>query len=116
MSMILFNLAEGDCVENLNVLEADEWFCRVLRKFELHDLSKNERSEMERRWRKEKLRFVPSPTAVFRYLEAFHDEEEENNRRPGKAFIPTQKRMKSCGNVLTGSVIGIPKMCINATI
>jgi len=97
----------GDCVEDLNVLEADEGFCRVLRRVELHDLSRKERSEMERRWPKEKLRFVPSPTAVFRYLEAFHDEEEEKKRRPGKAFIPTQKRMKSCESVLTGSVIGI---------
>jgi len=107
MSLILLNLAGGDCVEDLSVLEADEGFCRVLRRVELHDLSRKERREMERRWRKEKLRFVPSPTAVFRYLEAFHDEEEEKKRRPGKAFIQTQKRMKSCESVLTGSVIGI---------
>jgi len=88
MSLILLNLAGGDYVEDLSVLEADEGFCRVLRRVELHDLSRKERREMERRWRKEKRRFVPSPTAVFRYLEAFHDEEEEKKRRPGKAFIP----------------------------
>ncbi len=92
MSLILLNLAGGDCVEDLSVLEADEGFCRVLRRVELHDLSRKERREMERRWRKEKLRFVPSPTAVFRYLEAFHDEEEEKKRRPGKAFIPASNQ------------------------
>jgi len=88
MSLILLNLAGGDCVEDLSVLEGDEGFCRVLRRIELHDLGRKERREMERRWRKEKRRSVPSPTAAFRYLEAFHDEEQEKKREPGKAFVP----------------------------
>jgi len=89
MSLIMLNLAGGDCVEDLSVLEADEGFSRVLRRVELHDLSRKERRKRERRWRKEKRRTVPSPTAAFRYLEAFHDEEQEKRRVPGKAFIPT---------------------------
>jgi hypothetical protein len=44
---------------------------------------------MERRWRKEHHRSVPSPSAIFRYLEAFHDPDEEKKREKGKAFIPT---------------------------
>jgi len=63
-------------VEDLNILEADEGFCRILRWVELHDLNRRERREQERRWRKEKRRSVPSPSAAFRYLEAFHNEEE----------------------------------------
>jgi hypothetical protein len=43
---------------------------------------------MERRWRKEQHRSVPSPSALFRYLEAFHHAEEEKKREKGKAFIP----------------------------
>lgn len=43
---------------------------------------------MERRWRKEPHRSVPSPSAVFRYLQAFHDHSEEKKREKGKAFIP----------------------------
>ena len=31
---------------------------------------------------------MPSPSSVFRYLENFHDEEEETLREEGKAFIP----------------------------
>ena len=89
MSLIMLNLAGGDCVEDLSILEADEGFSRVLRRVELHDLSRKERRKRERRWRKEKRRTVPSPTAAFRYLEAFHDEEQEKRRVPGKAFIPT---------------------------
>jgi hypothetical protein len=88
MSLILLNLAGGDCVEDLNILEADEGFCRILRRVELHGLSRRERREQERRWRKEKRRTVPSPTAAFRYLGVFHDEEEEKKRVLGRAFIP----------------------------
>ena len=43
---------------------------------------------MERRLAKERRRAVPSPSAVFRYLGAFHDAEEEAKRVAGKAFIP----------------------------
>jgi hypothetical protein len=43
---------------------------------------------MERRWRKERHRSVPSPSALFRYLEAFHNPGEEMRRKAGKAFIP----------------------------
>jgi hypothetical protein len=88
LSLILLNLSGGDCVDDLNILESDEGFCRILRRVELHGLSRRERREKEKRWRKEKRRTVPSPTAVFRYLEAFHDQEEEKKRVGGKAFIP----------------------------
>jgi hypothetical protein len=89
MSLILLNLAGGDCVEDLNILEADEGFCRILRRVEHHDLNRKQRREQERRWRKEKRRTVPSPSAAFRYLESFHDEEQEKKRVAGTAFIPT---------------------------
>lgn len=72
LSLILLNLAGGDCVDDLNILEADEGFCRILRRVELDGLSRRERRAQERRWRKEKRRTVPSPTAAFRYLGAFH--------------------------------------------
>ena len=64
MSLILLNLAGGDCVEDLNILEGDEGFCRVLRRIELHDLSRKERRKIERRWRKEKRRCVTDENLV----------------------------------------------------
>lgn len=100
MSLILLNLAGGDCVDDLNILEADEGFCRILRRVELHGLSRRERRAQERRWRKEKRRTVPSPTAVFRYLEAFHDEEQEKKRVVGRAFIPAHNEyLRGLGQV-----------------
>ena len=87
-ALVLLNLAGGDCVDDLRVLEGDEGFCRVLRRVELQGMKRQERRALERRWRKERRRAVPSPSAAFRYLSAFHDEEQESGRQAGKAFIP----------------------------
>jgi hypothetical protein len=88
LSLILLNLAGGDCVEDMKILEKDEGFSKVLSRVETKGITRRERRAMERRWRKECHRSVPSPSALFRYLEAFHDPEEEKKREPGKAFIP----------------------------
>jgi hypothetical protein len=85
MSLILLNLAGGDSIDDLRILEADEGFCRILRRIELKGLKRKERREREKRWRKEKRRSVPSPSAVFRYLAAFHADYVHVD---GKAVIP----------------------------
>jgi hypothetical protein len=87
-SLILLNLAGGDCVEDLRILESDEGFVEILRKIETYKLRRKERRELESRHRKEKLRSVPSPSSAFRYLQKFHNKEEEINRKAHKAFIP----------------------------
>jgi len=88
LSLMLLNLAGGDCVEDIRILEKDEGFCKVLGRVGTKGLRRQERRAMERRWRKEHHRCVPSPSALFRYLGAFHDPEEERKREQGKAFIP----------------------------
>jgi len=88
LTLILLNLAGGECVDDLRKLEGDEGFCRVLRRVEQKGMRRRERRELERRWRKERGRCVPSPSAVFRFLSAFHDATQEANRVEGKAFIP----------------------------
>lgn len=88
ISLALLNLAGGDCVADLGVLESDKGFCEVLGKVETCGLKRKARRALEKRWRKEKRRTVPSPSAVFRYLAKFHDTEQEKYRRPGKAFVP----------------------------
>ena len=59
LSLILLNLAGGDCVDDLNILEADEGFCRILRRVELDGLSRRERRQppwilMQQWWRRQK--------------------------------------------------------------
>ncbi len=88
LSLILLNLAGGDCVDDIRILEKDEGFCKVLGRVETKGKRRQERGVMQRRWRKERNRSVPSPSALFRYLEAFHDLGEERKREQGKAFIP----------------------------
>jgi len=85
MSLILLNLAGGESVDDLRILEADEGFCRILRRIELGDLPRKQKREIEKRWRKEKHRSVPSPSAVFRYLSAFNT---GYARIEGTAVIP----------------------------
>ncbi len=88
LALVLLNLAGGDCVEDIKVLEADDGFCEVLKKVELHGLRRKVRRSLLRRWRKERTRSVPSPSSIFRYLAQFHDDKQEGHRQPGKAFIP----------------------------
>ncbi len=87
-SLILTNLAGGDCVNDLRKLQGDPGFCKLLRRIEQKGMGRSERRELERRWRKEQSRAVPSPSSVFRFLAAFHDAEQERLRVEGKAFIP----------------------------
>ncbi|MBM3157997.1 MAG: IS1380 family transposase [Chloroflexi bacterium] len=88
MSLVLLNVAGGDCVDDLRILEKDDGFTRVLRRVEMLGLRRKERREQERRWRKERKRAVPSPSAVFRYLAAFDNPAEEVKRVDRRAFIP----------------------------
>jgi hypothetical protein len=88
LSLVLLNLAGGDCVEDLCILEGDEGFGRVLKRVESYGMRRGERRQLERRWRKECRRAVPSPLSVFRYLSWFHDPEEQNRGEAHKAFIP----------------------------
>jgi len=100
MSLVLLNVAGGDCVDDLRILEKDVGFTRVLRRVEMHGLHRQERRKQERRWRKERKRAVPSPSVVFRYLAAFDNPAEEVKRTAGRAFIPApNKHLQALGQV-----------------
>ena len=86
-SLIMLNLAGGESVIDLDVLEEDEGFCRVLRQAETYRMRRRERRALEERWRVERRRSVPSESVVFRYLERFHDAGEEVRRETHRAFI-----------------------------
>jgi hypothetical protein len=88
LSLILLNMAGGDAVNDMDILEKDQGFCEVLTRVETRGLTRQYRRAAQRRWRKEKHRSVPSQSAIFRFLSAFHNPEEEKKREKGKAFIP----------------------------
>ena len=87
LALVLLQLAGGEAVEDLRVLEADPGFCTVLRAVEGYGLTRRQRQALEGRWRKERTRAVPSPSAVFRYLERFQPATEELAKQ-GHATIP----------------------------
>jgi len=72
-------------VDDLRKLEDDEGFCRVLRRIERKGMTRRERRELDRQWRKERSRGVPSPSTVFRFLSGFHDATQEAKRVAGTA-------------------------------
>ena len=87
-SLALLNLAGGESVDDLRVLEKDEGLGRVLSLAESHGIRRREGRDLKRRWRKERRRGAPSASAVFRYLSMFHDAAEEERREAHTAFIP----------------------------
>jgi hypothetical protein len=88
LSLMLLNLSGGDCVEDLSRLAADEGFSRLLCRIECQGMKRRDRRELDRCWRKRHKCAVVSPSAVFRYLSAFHDPEQEKERIKAKSFIP----------------------------
>jgi hypothetical protein len=86
--LVLLNVAGGDSVDDLQRFEGDEGLAKVLRRVEMYGLKRRERRELERRWRKERKRALPSPPVVFRYLGRFDDLAEKGKRVVGHAFIP----------------------------
>lgn len=100
LSVVLLNLVGGDCVGDVARLEKDEGLGRLFGKAIKHSLSCRSRRQLKKRWRREKLRAVPSASALFRYLSAFHARDQEDLREPGWAFIPrSNEYLKGLGKV-----------------
>ena len=87
MAVLMLNLAGGDCVEDLERLEQDTGFTAVLRRIERELLSYRERQALGQRWRRERSRTLPSPSALSAWLERFHDAEAPK-AAAGTATIP----------------------------
>jgi len=84
----LLNLAGGDCVEDIERLEADGGFSAVLRRVERELLTRRKRRGLKDRWRCDRERTLPSPASIVDWLERHHDSEAAAHREAGKAFIP----------------------------
>ena len=111
MSLVLLNLAGGECVDDLDHLNADEGFGKLLRWCESHALARRVRREMKRRWRKLRERSVVSASAARRYLGAFHDEEQENLRIAGKALIVKPNEQLLGLRRVNGEFVGFVQGC-----
>jgi hypothetical protein len=88
LSLVLLNLAGGESVDDVERLEADDGLRLMMMKLRWHGLPRRERRDLERRWRKKRVRTFPTPSAIRRWLSWFHNDSEERKREEGKAFIP----------------------------
>lgn len=88
LALVFLNLAGGDCVEDIERLEADGGFVAVLGGIERELLSRAERRGLKKRWRRDRQRTLPSPAAILEWLERYHDPAAEDQREIGTAFIP----------------------------
>ena len=91
LAVVLLNLAGGDCVDDIERLERDGGFSAVLRAIEKDLLSRAERRGLKTRWRRERERARPSPSALSAWLERFHDPASPK-AAAGTAFIPEVTR------------------------
>jgi len=89
LSLIFLNIAGGSSVSDIDQLEKDEGFCRILQALDLHGKMGRRREQIRSYWRNKRKNAVPSPSSIFRYLANFHNAEEEKKREEGKAFIPS---------------------------
>ncbi len=87
MSLVLLNLAGGECVDDLRILNGDEGFCRLLADIKGFALPRKVRRAEGGKQKDSKT--FPSPSTVFRTLGMFHDPSQESLRESGKAFIPS---------------------------
>jgi len=99
MSGILLQVAGGDCVDDLERLEQDEGFSKILWDVEHRNLPRRQRRELARRWKKQpQRRSVPSPSAMRTYLRVFESPDSQEVRSKfeeetgKKAFIPQANR------------------------
>jgi hypothetical protein len=88
LALVFLNLAGGDCVEDIERLEGDGGFVEVVQRIERDLLSRRERRGLQKRWRRERVRVLPSPSSISTWLGRFHDTAGEAGREAGKAFIP----------------------------
>lgn len=88
VALCLLNLAGGDGVSDLDVLEGDEGLCEMVRAAEVSGLTGSEKRAFNARFGGARERTFPSESAAFRYLGAFHDAESEKARVEGTAYIP----------------------------
>lgn len=87
-ALLWLNISGGECIDDIRILEADKGLSRFLSEIEDHGRTSSERRALKLRWRKKRTRTLPCPTSLLDYLRLFHDEEQEKQREPHKAFIP----------------------------
>jgi hypothetical protein len=119
LALVLLNLAGGESMGDVRLLEADAGLCRMVKEAERYRLPRGERRAWERRFRKGRVRTFPSPARICEWLERFHDPKQEEAREEGVAFIPVATApLTGLGKVNQRLVAGVQRhaSCAEATL
>ena len=83
LAVIFLNLSGGDCMEDIERLERDSGFSAILRAIEKDLLSRAERRSLKSRWRRERERATPSPSALSGWLSGSRSSLAQGGRGDG---------------------------------
>lgn len=107
LSLILLNLAGGNHVEDLRIMEKDAGFCKFYEKIGIVGLKKSERKTLRRNRQQQGCGELPSRTSVFRFLKQDGDDGLAG-RGQGKAYIPsagkTAQQLRDCNSSLLAAL------------
>ena len=104
-SLVLLNLAGGDCVSDIDRLEADLGLCRMFSHSQYSGMSRSCVKAAQKRFRAGKSRTFPAPTQISAFLEQCHNEKEEEKRVKGSAFIPATNEHLISVRKLNGTLV-----------
>jgi hypothetical protein len=92
VSVILLNLCGGDCMNDITGLEGDMGLRRIFKNLDLKNAfgrrGCRRQKLIHRQWPNGKINIFPSRSSIFRYLDLFHNQSEEESRPQNKTFIP----------------------------
>ena len=97
LAVVFLNLAGGDCVDDIERLERDGGFSAILRAIEKELLSRAERRAMKARWRRERERATPSPSAISAWLERFTTRPRPRRKRERLLFPRSRRGFRAFG-------------------
>lgn len=87
-ALLLLNLLGGESITDIARLEDDAGLCAIARLAEVFSLNRQEKRDLQRRFRSGRTRTFPAATQLYTFLEQFHNAAEEEQRLEGVAFIP----------------------------
>jgi hypothetical protein len=87
-SLVLLNLAGGDCVTDIDKLESDPGLSRMFDRNQYSGMNREAIRAAKKRFRSGKTRAFPAATQLYTFLEQCHNTGEECKRVSGKAFVP----------------------------
>ena len=107
LALVLLNLAGGDHVEDVRILEKDAGFSVFYKKFSTFGLKKLERDALQKKRQQQGSGALPSRSTVFRFLKQDGADGLEQ-RGQGKAYIPspsmTTQKMHDCNKALLAAL------------